>query len=270
VSAGRAKILFVGDVSGPLGLMALRRFLSEERALGWDFAIANGENTDGIGTTPSQTQEVLSAGVDCVTGGNHTFLHPTIAQALEADPRILRPANYPPGTPGRGVYAAGIGDGAHITVINQLGRESMENEVESPFAAIDTILAHQSVADSIVAIDLHAESSFEKQAFFYYVDGAVAAVIGTHTHLQTADERVSALGTAYISDLGMTGPADSIAGLVPKCLIDRYRGLPEPPLREQTVGDALLCGALVTIDTATRRATEIVRLRRRYPSNERG
>lgn len=259
------RVLFVGDVYGALGLRALRRFLSEQKKeLHWDFVVANGENADGLGMGPEHAREMLSLGVDCITGGNHTLENSDIAQMMEEEPRLLRPANYPDGIPGRGVYAKKIADSAAVVVVNLLTRELMQNDVASPFDALDEILRTKVDDRSIVLVDLHGESSFEKRAVFHHVDGRAAAVIGTHTHVQTADERVSEAGTAYITDIGMTGPADSIAGVIPADFVEYYRRSHDVPLRAQTSGDASFCGALVSIDPTTRRATEIVRLRRDF------
>jgi metallophosphoesterase (TIGR00282 family) len=259
------RILFVGDVYGELGIRALRRFTTEEKArLGWDFVVANGENADALGMSPDQARQILDLGVNCITGGNHTFENSDIVRTMEQEPRIVRPANHRAGTPGRGLYSERIGDSTELVVVNLLTREGMQNDVASPFDTLDEILSAKIGDRSIALIDLHGESSFEKQALFHYVDGRVAAVIGTHTHVQTADERVSDAGTAYITDLGMTGPSDSIAGVIPSDFIDYYRTSHEAQLHAQTQGGATLCGAIVSIDPGTQRAKDIVRIRRDY------
>lgn len=266
MSKGRAfRVLFIGDVYGALGMSAVRRFTTEEKALlGWDFVVANGENADALGMSPDQAREMFELGVNCITGGNHTFENSDIARIMESEPRILRPANHPAGTPGRGVYSQKVRDSVEVTIVNLLTRELMQNDVASPFDTLDEILSTKVVDQSIVLVDLHGESSFEKQAIFHHADGRLAAVIGTHTHVQTADELVSNAGTAYITDVGMTGPADSIAGVIPCDFIDYYRTSHDTQLHAQTEGGVAFCGALISIDPASGRAREIVRLRRDY------
>lgn len=254
------RILMVGDVVGKPGRQATQEWIPQLKAEHHvDFVIVNGENAaGGIGITPDIATSLLDrVGVNVVTLGNHAWGKREIYPYLDAEPRLLRPANYPPGSPGQGygVYQSSAG---LVGVVALQGRTFME-QVDDPFRAIDAILEILLKKTRIVFIDFHAEATSEKLAFAWYVDGRASAVVGTHTHVQTADERILTEGTAYLSDVGMTGPIDSIIGMRRDIVIPKFTsGL--PARFEVAEGDAQLCGVLVDIVPATGRATAIQRI----------
>ncbi len=202
------KILFIGDVVGRPGRKAVHQFLEENRKV-YDFCILNGENAaGGFGLTEKITKALLSYGADVITGGNHTFDKKEIYQFIDKYP-ILRPANYPEGTPGKGFDVFEV-NGKRILVINLMGRVFVEC-LDNPFGTFDRIV-EEAEAD-VVVVDFHGEATSEKQAFGYYVDGRATAVFGTHTHVQTADLRQLPKGTLYITDAGMCGAVESVIGM---------------------------------------------------------
>jgi hypothetical protein len=216
-------ILFVGDVFGKPGREALLRWLPgfvDEHAV--DFVIANGENAaNGAGITSKIAQRLLAGGVDVITTGNHVWRQKEVYAFLAADDRIVRPANYPHGAPGRGLTVRPAADGGEVAVIDLAG-ELYLNSGLSPFRIVDRLVDEaQQLADTIV-VDLHAEATSEKVAMGHYLDGRVTAVIGTHTHVQTSDARVLPGGTAYITDVGMTGPRDSVIGVRTDVILRRF------------------------------------------------
>jgi hypothetical protein len=216
-------ILFVGDVFGKPGRDALLRWLPgvrQERAV--DFVIANGENAaNGAGITSKIATRLLSGGVDVLTTGNHVWRQREVYPFLATDDRIIRPANYPPGAPGRGLTVRPAADGSEVAVINLAG-DLYLNSGMSPFRIVDRLVEEaQHLAETIV-VDLHAEATSEKVAMGHYLDGRVTAVVGTHTHVQTNDARVLAGGTAYITDVGMTGPRDSVIGVRTDIILRRF------------------------------------------------
>ena len=216
-------ILFVGDVFGRPGREALLRWLpgfADEHAV--DFVIANGENAaNGAGITSKIAQRLLAGGVDVITTGNHVWRQKEVFTFLTADDRIIRPANYPTGAPGRGLTVRPAADGGEVAVINLAG-ELFLNSGLSPFRIVDRLVEEaQQLADTIV-VDLHAEATSEKVAMGHYLDGRVTAVVGTHTHVQTSDARVLPGGTAYITDVGMTGPLDSVIGVRTDVILRRF------------------------------------------------
>jgi hypothetical protein len=221
--------------------------------------IANGENAaGGFGLTAQTADEMFAAGVDFLTSGNHIWDKRAILPYLTEQPRLLRPHNYPNGTPGTGIYIGDTNCGVRVGVLNLQGRVFMVS-IDCPFvsglAAIEQIRRQTSV----IIVDFHAEATSEKQAFGWYVDGRVSAVVGTHTHVQTADERLLPRGTAYITDLGMTGPHDSVIGSVPDLALDRF--LRQMPVRlEPASGNLRICGVVIDIDESTGRALGIQRL----------
>ncbi len=249
----------LGDVVGRPGRTAVEERLSrlqqEYRA---DFVIVNGENAaSGIGITPEIADGLLNAGADVITLGNHAWHKREIYPYLEKQVRILRPANYPPGVPGRGwgVYSC---KGSSVAVVSLQGRVFMEL-VDDPFRAIDSILEALPSHCKVVFVDFHAEATSEKQTFGRYVDGRVSAVIGTHTHVQTADERIFPKGTAFLSDVGMTGPVDSIIGMRYDSVIARST-TSLPSRFEVAEGDAQISAVLVEVNTLTGKATHIERV----------
>jgi 2',3'-cyclic-nucleotide 2'-phosphodiesterase len=254
-------ILFLGDVFGQPGRDAVIRELPElidDTAA--DFVIANGENiANGAGITSKLAQKLLTAGVDIITTGNHVWRQREVYPFLDSSARIVRPANFPPSSPGRGLTVRVAAGGDEVAVINLMGQVFMGAGI-SPFRIVDALVDEaQTLAETIV-VDLHAEATSEKIAMAQYLDGRVTAVIGTHTHVQTADERVSAKGTAAITDVGMCGPRDSVIGVRSEIILRRF--LTELPAQfEVADGDVRLDAVVVTAEGG--RATAIERLERR-------
>jgi 2',3'-cyclic-nucleotide 2'-phosphodiesterase len=250
------RALLVGDVVGGVGMRALLMRLpglrEEHRP---DVVVVNCENAAaGAGTSPRQAQELLDAGVDVLTGGNHTLRKPEIYPMLEAEPRMLRPANIAVRAPGRGIATVETAAGP-VSVVNLMGAVFMTVS-ESPFRIIDELVERARRDAAIVLVDFHAEATSEKVAMAHHLDGRVTAVVGTHTHVQTADARVFPRGTAYVTDLGMTGPHDSVIGVRAETILQRF--LTGSPGRfEPADGGVLVQGAVVEADPATGRATSI-------------
>ena len=242
------RVLAVGDVVGNPGMERIRKSLRWLiRKTGADFTVVNGENASVVGITPRQAEDILDAGADVITLGNHSFSKREIVPYLDDTDRILRPANYAPQTPGRGwaVYETRFGP---IGVIDLIGRCNMDYSPDNPFLLVEKIL--KKLDTRLILVELHAEATSEKLAMGYMLDGRVSAVWGTHTHVPTADIRVLPQGTGYITDLGMTGPRESVLGIRPELSIARFRGdLPER--YRWAEGDTKLEGALFTIDAAT-------------------
>ncbi len=216
------RILAVGDVVGTPGVERIRRSLRYlKRKTDADFVIVNGENAAGVGMTPEQAEEIFDAGADVITLGNHTFGKRELVSYLEDNSRVLRPANYAPQTPGRGygVYDSKVGP---IAVIDLIGRCGMDYGPDNPFLLVEKLL--KDVSAKIVLVELHAEATSEKLAMGYMLDGRVSAVWGTHTHVPTADAQVLPKGTGYVTDLGMTGPVNSVLGIRPELSIAKFRG----------------------------------------------
>jgi len=251
------KVLMIGDVVGKLGRRTLAHLLPQlRRQYGIDLVVANGENAaGGKGLTLATAQEMLAAGVDVITSGNHIWEYREIYQALdEGHFPILRPHNYPQGAPGRGVWAR---DG--VAVVNLQGRVFMPHHVECPFRTADRLLLELQ-GTPIIIVDVHAEATSEKVALGWYLDGRVSAVLGTHTHVPTADARILPKGTAYVSDVGMTGARDSVIGMETEAVIERF--LTQLPTRfsPQEKGPAVFNAVLVEVEDATGRALSIRRL----------
>jgi metallophosphoesterase (TIGR00282 family) len=205
--AETVRILFIGDIVGRPGRHAIQKWLpSLRKELCLDFVIANGENAaGGIGITEGTAKELLGAGVDCLTTGNHVWKQKEAMQLLARENRVLRPANFPPGAPGSGWVVLPIkGKNAHIAVVNIMGQVFMKPILDCPFKTLDIVLEQIHPKTPLIVVDFHAEATSEKQAFAYYADGRVTAVIGTHTHVATADERLMPKGTAFITDVGTT------------------------------------------------------------------
>jgi metallophosphoesterase (TIGR00282 family) len=254
------RLLFIGDVVGKPGRELVRRGL---RALvahhAVDLVIVNGENAAaGFGITPDIADDLFEYGAHVITGGNHSWDKKEIVPYLADHPRLLRPLNFPPGTPGHGRVVVEATNGVKVGVINLIGRVFM-TALDDPFAAASTELAALGDEAAIVFVDFHAEATSEKVAMGWHLDGRVAAVVGTHTHVQTADSRVLPQGTAYITDVGMTGPHDSVIGVERRAVLARFlTGLPQ---RFETASEnPRLHGVVVTADEATGRATAIDRL----------
>jgi metallophosphoesterase (TIGR00282 family) len=254
------RVLFIGDVFGKPGRRMLQERLHElvqEHRV--DFCVANVENAAaGFGITPELADELLELEIDVLTSGNHIWDKRAILPYLPGQPRLLRPHNYPRGTPGFGVFIGDSRCGVRLAVVNLQGRVFMPT-IDCPFTAADALIERIRRETPVILVDFHAEATSEKQAFAWYVDGRVSAVVGTHTHVQTADERVLPKGTAYISDLGMTGPYDSVIGSVPDLALDRF--LTGMPARlEPSTGSPRICGAVIDVDESTGRAAGIFRI----------
>ena len=242
------RVLCVGDVVGAPGMERIRRSLRRlKNSLGADFVIVNGENASVVGITPDQAEDILDAGADVITLGNHSFGKREIVRYLEDSIRILRPANYAPQAPGRGwaVYESRFGD---VAVIDLIGRCAMDYTPDNPFLLVEKIL--KKITARIILVEIHAEATSEKLAMGYLLDGRVSAVWGTHTHVPTADARVLPKGTGYVTDLGMTGPRESVLGIRPDLSIAKFRG----DLTERyrwADGPTKLEGVLFTIDASS-------------------
>ena len=258
-------ILFIGDIVGKPGRRVLAQMLPGlRREFSVDLTIANGENSaGGFGITRETFEEILAAGVDVVTGGNHTWKARDVAALLDGELRLLRPANYPAGAPGRGEGVFRLSEGAGgpaVAVLNLEGRIFME-PLESPFRVGLEQVEQLRRETPVIVIDIHAEATSEKAALAWYLDGRVSAVVGTHTHVQTADERVLPGGTAFITDVGMTGPRDSIIGMGREEVLQRFLTL-LPARFDVAKGPAHLNGVLLEIDGETGRARSIRRISR--------
>jgi metallophosphoesterase (TIGR00282 family) len=254
------RVFFIGDIFGKPGRKLIQQklhgLLHEYRI---DFCIANIENAAaGFGLTPQIADELLNSEIDLLTSGNHIWDKRAILPYIAEQPRLLRPHNYPHGTPGTGMYIGDTNCGLRIGVLNLQGRVFMV-AIDCPFTTGLAAIEHIRRQTPIIIVDFHAEATSEKQAFGWYVDGRVTAVVGTHTHVQTADERILPRGTAYITDLGMTGPHDSVIGSVPDVALDRF--LRQMPNRlEPAAGNLRICGAVIEIDESNGRALAIQRI----------
>jgi 2',3'-cyclic-nucleotide 2'-phosphodiesterase len=248
------RLLFLGDIVGRSGRQVVLEALPDlRRRYALDFVAINGENAaGGFGITEAITDELIEAGADVVTLGNHAFDQKEALVFIERQPRLLRPINYPPGTPGRGAGMFKTASGADVLVINAMGRIFMP-ELEDPFRAVDTELAACKLkqgADAIV-IDFHAEATSEKQALGYFVDGRASVLVGTHTHAPTSDHRVLPNGTAFISDIGMCGDYNSVLGMDIEEPINRFLTKIPRQRFEPASGPGTLSGLAVDIDDAT-------------------
>jgi len=255
------RLLFLGDIVGKPGRDLIRRHVralaARQRA---DLVIANGENAaGGAGITRDNMLEILAAGVDVITTGNHVWDKRETLEFIGNEPRLLRPANYPEGTPGAGSYVATLASGELVGVINVMGRVFL-HAIDDPFRAADREIERVRAAGArVIFVDVHAETTSEKLALSYYLDGKVSAVIGTHTHVQTADERILPGGTACLTDVGMTGPHDGVIGIEKSAIIARFvSGL--PGRFETASGDPRLNAVLIGVDGDSGRATRIERL----------
>jgi metallophosphoesterase (TIGR00282 family) len=254
------RVLFVADVIGSPGRKVARGLVRlVRRQVRADAVVLNGENSaGGFGITPETFREFMDLGVDVVTTGNHVWDKKEVLPLLAQEPRLLRPANYPPGNPGRGVTVVEVG-GARLGVMNLQGRIFMA-PIDDPFRAADQLLdSLEDEADAVV-VDFHAEATSEKQALSRYLDGRVAAVVGTHTHVQTADERILPGGTAAITDLGLTGGLDGVIGMKYEISLHRQLLQTRGERMQPADGDLHLQGAVVEIDPATGRARSIERV----------
>lgn len=252
------RILFVGDVHGKPGRRAVaRRVPVLRRELGVDFVVANAENSaGGVGLTAKTAAELFEAGVDALTGGNHTWAKREAYELLDSDPRLVRPANYPPGVPGHGSTVVRRGDLA-LAVLNLQGRVFMD-PLDDPFRVARSEVERLRDHTPFVLVDFHAEATSEKIAMGYYLDGRVTAVVGTHTHVQTADERILPGGTAYITDVGMTGPRDGVIGVDREAILQRF--LTQLPVRFEVAGGPAQFSAVLVEADGDGRAVAIRRI----------
>ena len=253
------RILFIGDIVGRAGRQIVRDILPGLKVkYRIELAIANGENlAGGVGATPQVVQEVLDAGVDVVTFGNHVWRKKEMLQGIDEFDCVVRPANYPEGTPGRGSIVYHKGD-SKIGVVNVLGRVFM-NTLECPFRAADREISALRQMTDLIVVDVHAEATSEKRALGWYLDGKASAVIGTHTHVQTCDETILPRGTGYITDIGMTGDQLSVIGVKRDGAIERF--LSQMPVQFDVADEgAALCGVVIELDAETGVTREIFRL----------
>jgi hypothetical protein len=251
------RVLFIGDIVGSPGRrIVLERLADVAANEGVDLVIANGENAaSGFGITPRLVEELLGAGIEVLTGGNHIWDRKEILDFASQEPRLLRPANFSAGNPGRGVYCGQARNGVPYGVLNLQGRVFMAPN-DCPFRAADRELAALPAGVKVILVDMHAEATSEKQAMGWYLDGRVSAVIGTHTHVATADARVLPQGTAFITDAGMTGPRNSVIGMDKKGVLQRFLdGL--PARFEVAEEDIQMNAVLLDLDPTTGRALSI-------------
>lgn len=258
------KVLFIGDIVGKVGRLAVKGLLPAiVSRYKIDLVIANGENAaGGFGITEKIAIELFSYGIHILTSGNHIWDKKDSIPYISKENRLIRPLNYPPGVPGYGSVIYTI-QGLKVAVLNLSGRVFMSS-IDCPFRTGIAEIERLRAETSIIIIDFHAEATSEKIAFGYYVDSKVSAVIGTHTHVQTADEKILPGGTAYITDVGMTGPAVSVIGVNKEQIIERFL-LQMPQKFETASGDGVLSGIVTEIDDKTGKASAIQRLQLTYP-----
>ncbi|MFQ6672753.1 MAG: YmdB family metallophosphoesterase, partial [Candidatus Tectimicrobiota bacterium] len=224
-----------------------------------DLTIANCENAaGGFGVTPAVLKQLFAYGIDVLTSGNHIWDKREVMEVIESERRLLRPANYPPAQPGFGSFVAETAGGVPVAVLNLSGRVFM-GSYDCPFRTADELVPALAEAARVIIVDMHGEATSEKQAMGYYLDGRVSAVIGTHTHVQTADERILPDGTAYITDVGMTGPVDSVIGVVKELALKRFLTL-QPQKMETASGRTQFSACLIEVDETAGRAVSIERL----------
>jgi metallophosphoesterase (TIGR00282 family) len=254
------RLLFIGDIVGRPGRELVRRGLPGLKSYHQiDLVIANAENAAaGFGITREIGDDLLDQGVDVMTSGNHIWDKKEVIEYIGAESRLLRPANYPAGVPGNGSYLARTGDGVSVGVINVMGRVFMAN-IDDPFAVVLREIEALKARARVLFVDFHAEATSEKVAMGWHLDGKVTAVVGTHTHVQTADDRLLPQGTAYLTDVGMTGPHDSIIGVEIEPALGRFlNGM--PTRFETAAGNPRLNGVIIEADEQTGKALEIERI----------
>ncbi len=248
-------VLCIGDVVGTAGCRHLRQVLpAVKRQYEVDVCVVNGENAaDGNGITPAAAEHILDSGADAVTTGNHTFRRREFYDYLESSPQVIRPGNYPVGTPGRGICVVDKGR-FQVTVVNLMGVVYME-PLACPFETLDSLL-QEAGNPKFCLVDFHAEATAEKKALAYYADGRVSALYGTHTHVQTNDAQILPGGTGFVTDLGMTGPVESVLGVCPSLAIAKMKG--KLPVRfANAEGPCMMNGVLFTLDDGTGKATHV-------------
>lgn len=259
------KILFIGDIIGKVGRITTKELIPNiVNRYKIDMVIANGENAaGGFGITEEVVSEIFKCGVHVITTGNHVWDKKEFATQILKEDRVLRPLNYPPGVPGYGSVLYSLPNGEKVAVINISGRVFMST-MDCPFRIGNEEVERLANVTKVIIIDFHAEATSEKIAFGYFIDGKVSAVIGTHTHVQTADEKILPKGTAFITDVGMTGPDNSIIGIKKDQVIQRF--LTNMPVRlEPAKGDGIFNAVVIEIDESTGKSTAIQRLQLKYP-----
>ncbi len=252
-------ILFVGDIVGQPGLEMVETWLpSLQKKYRADITIVNGENaSDGKGCTEVEGKRLFDLGVSVITGGNHTWDKHQAQEYLRSEPRVLRPQNYPKGTYGKGFYIANTNKGK-VGVLNLQGRAFMPM-IDCPFRTAEWVLKRIREETKVIFVDFHAEATAEKLALVNFLDGKISVLVGTHTHIQTADERIFKNGTGYITDVGMTGPYDSIIGMKTEAAINRF--LYQTPQKYQAAtGQVHLCGIYAKVDSETGKTLQIERI----------
>jgi metallophosphoesterase (TIGR00282 family) len=263
------RILILGDVVGRPGRRAIGDLIpSFVRSESIDLAIANAENAaGGMGVDVKSAEELLSGGIDVLTSGNHIWKKKEIYPYLESHPHLLRPANYPNGVPGRGWLEWQNEHGLRALVVNVQGRVFMPSHVDDPFRCADSILREHGSHSPVVIVDMHAEATSEKNAMGWFLDGRASVVYGTHTHVQTADERILSKGTAYITDVGMCGPVDSVIGIEKEAVIEGF--LNQLPRKFEVARDnVILHGVILDVDDTSGRAQAIRRIRLPWKGSE--
>jgi len=255
------KVLFIGDVVGECGRKTIATYLPKlKKEHNFDFIVANGENAaGGFGITSKIADSLFSLGIDVLTTGNHIFSKKEVLEILDQEPHLLRPINYPAGVPGNGSVVITSKSGLTLGIINTLGRVFLST-LDCPFLVTKDEVVNLNKYTKNIIVDIHSEATSEKIALSYYLDGKVAAILGTHTHVQTADEKMSPEGTAYITDVGMTGPVDSIIGVKKDIVIKRFLTQMNLRLEVATKGEGCFCGVIVDIDHEQGIATHIERL----------
>jgi metallophosphoesterase (TIGR00282 family) len=256
------KILFIGDTVARAGREFVRDHLGALKAeYQVDFTVLNCENAAaGFGVTPKIADEMLTWGIDVLTSGNHVWDKREILGYLDTQERILRPANYPPGNPGHGTVVLETRTGERVAIVNVQGRTFMP-AIDDPFRSVDAELGALSADIRVIVVDFHAEATAEKVAMGWYLDGRASAVLGTHTHIPTADERILPQGLAYQTDVGMTGPFDSVIGMTKESVMDRFHK--QIPVRFKVASkDVELNAAVIDVDPETGKARSIERVHR--------
>jgi metallophosphoesterase (TIGR00282 family) len=254
------KILFLGDIFGDAGCEAVKKLVPKVRTEQHiDFVIGNCENAvKGMGITPKVAEDFFAIPLHVLTSGNHIYHHKEIVDYIVRTPKLLRPANYIGAAPGRGLWMGEVYSGVKVAVLNLIGQVFM-GPANSPFEAADRELEKVKGEADIVIVDMHGEATSEKTAIAHYLDGRVSAVLGTHTHIPTADERILPKGTAFVSDVGMCGPYDSIIGMQKEIVVQKYvTGVPEK--YRPATGDGRLSGAILDIEESTGKARSIQRI----------
>ena len=259
------RILFFGDIVARSGREGLAKHLSSlKNQLKPDVTIVNAENAaGGFGLNDKIAQDFYKLGVDCLTTGNHIWDQKELVSTIDRDPKLLRPLNYPDGTPGRGSYLHSLPGGRKILIVNVMARLFMQPVLDDPFVATEKLLATHRLGHTVqsIFIDFHGEATSEKMAFAHVFDGRVSAILGTHTHVPTADDQILSKGTAYMSDVGMCGDYDSVIGMKKELSIWKFtRKIPGERMAPAE-GEATVCGALIVTDDASGLATSIEPIR---------